>query len=82
MDVVREDNNFYIELGEDLVAEIICEKKNNKLVVLSVFVPEDYRGQGIATKMMEEVVNYAKKNSLEIVPECSFAQKYCEAYEC
>ena len=32
--------------------------------VLSVFTEKEYRGQGISTRLMNEVVNYAKENRL------------------
>ena len=32
--------------------------------VLSVFTRKEYRGQGISTRLMSEVINYAKENDL------------------
>ena len=32
--------------------------------VLSVFTEKDYRGQGISTRLLSEVINYAKDNNL------------------
>ena len=32
--------------------------------VLSVYTEKEYRGQGISTRLMNDVVNYAKKNNL------------------
>lgn len=39
------------------------------------FVQEGYGGQGIAGKLVEEVVNQARKRGIRVVPICSFARK-------
>lgn len=80
--VLRKGYNFYIQLEEGLRAEINCERDNNKLRVVSSHTPKSYRGQGLASEIMNKIVSYAKKNNLEIVPECSFAEYYCKEREC
>ncbi|MBD3312572.1 hypothetical protein GF352_03930 [archaeon] len=80
-EVLREEYTFYIKLG-GVRAEIACEKEGDELRVVSSYTPEEYRGRGLATKIMKEVVAYTKKNNLDIVPECSFAVHYCSEHEC
>lgn len=80
--MMREGYTFYKELKPGVRAEIICKKTGDELRITSSYTPEEYRGQGLATKIMKEVVAYAEKNNLEIVPECSFAVHYCEEHEC
>ena len=61
---------------------VFPKKRSDDLIVLSSHTPEDYRGQGIATSIMKQVVLYARKNKLNIVPACTFAVHYCKKYKC
>ena len=38
--------------------------RSNYPAILSVFTEKEYRGQGISTRLMNDVVNYAKENKL------------------
>jgi len=80
--VQRDGYRFYIKLGQGVEAEIICELAGDELRVIKSFTPEEHRGKGIASTIMNEVVKYAKKNKLTIVPECSFVKYYCKKHEC
>ena len=65
---------FVARDGDRLVATaylLIIEKPANPSMqnglvgeVLSVFTEKEYRGQGISTHLMNDVVNYAKENKL------------------
>ena len=46
------------------------------LTITHVFVPNELRGQGIAAKVMEGVIDDANKRGLHIVPVCSYAATY------
>ena len=48
----------------------------NELVITHVGVPEALRGQGIAAKVMDGVVEDATAQGLTIVPICSYAASY------
>lgn len=79
--VFRDGLIFYVQLG-DVRAEVVCEKEGDELHVVYSFTPEEFRGRGIASKIMSEVIKYAKRNELKIIPECSFAVNYCNKKEC
>jgi predicted GNAT family acetyltransferase len=81
MKVLQDGYRFYIDLG-DAIAQIVCEKKGTDLLVLSSFTPEEHRGKGIGSMIMNEVIKYAKVNKLRIVPKCSFAVHYCSKNKC
>lgn len=59
--------------------------KDNVLILRHVFVPEDMRGQGIAGKMMEEIMDFMmsrnKSKGLKIQPFCSYARAWLEKHE-
>jgi predicted GNAT family acetyltransferase len=48
----------------------------NNLVITHVGVYPEYRGQGIAGKIMEAALEYARENSLRVIPMCSYAVSY------
>ena len=40
------------------------------------FVSPEYQGQGLARRLMEAAVSYARENKLKIIPLCSYAASY------
>lgn len=49
--------------------------------IFHTLVPEELRGQGIASIIMNEVVRYVSENGLKVVPTCSYARKIFESDE-
>lgn len=52
-----------------------------KLDYYRTYVPKDLREQGIASHLVEEALNYAKKNDYEVIPSCSFVNGYVEKHQ-
>ena len=48
----------------------------NNFVIAHVGVYPDFRGQGVAGKIVEASLEYAKQNSLRVIPMCSYAAAY------
>ena len=48
----------------------------NNFVITHVGVYPELRGQGIAGRIVEVGLEYAKENSLRVVPMCSYAAAY------
>lgn len=70
------EHRFYVNFSGK-----ICELKykkidNNLLDYYGTFVPEPLRGQGIAGEIVAFALNYAKSHQYQIVPSCSFVEKY------
>lgn len=86
MEIKEGNNKFYI--GEDeksVVAEITFKyKESNVIVIDHTFVSPELRGQSIAGKLLEKVVEKARNEDLKIIPVCSYAvakMKRKEKYE-
>ncbi len=62
--------NNGIEIGE---CEFII--KENEWNIVHTFVSNDYRGQNIAQKMIEYIIEEAKKENMNVVADCSYAKK-------
>ena len=54
--------------------DYIQDGKN--FVITHVGVSPELRGQGVAGKIVEVGLEYAKENSLRVVPMCSYAAAY------
>lgn len=77
MEIKHNNQKFYIEKDNVIIAYIYYEFYNENVInVLSTVVDESLRGQGVAKKLMEEVILFAQKNNYKIIPTCSFAKKY------
>lgn len=54
--------------------DYIQDEKN--FVITHVGVFPEHRGQGVAGKIVEAGLEYAKQNALRVVPMCSYAAAY------
>ncbi|WP_188455142.1 GNAT family N-acetyltransferase [Virgibacillus oceani] len=74
------ENKFFVgENEKDPLAEItFVPSDNDKIIIEHTFVSEDLRGEGVAGKLVEKAVNYARDEGKKIIPECSYAKKKME----
>lgn len=81
--IKKAENKFYI--GDDIkapLAEITYIQSGKNLIVVDhTFVSDELRGQGIAGKLLEQVVLYAREKNKKIKPLCVFAKKKMEDTE-
>ena len=71
------DNRIYMndEKG-NVIAEVTFPNLDDNTD--HTFVDDSLRGQGIAAKLMLEVIDYAKSNNKKIKATCSYAVKWFE----
>ncbi|MDY0407503.1 GNAT family N-acetyltransferase [Virgibacillus soli] len=75
--IKRGHDKFFIgETEENPIAEITFIKEGNTLIVNHTYVSNDLRGQGVAAKLVEHVINYAKNENKKIIPTCSYVATY------
>jgi uncharacterized protein len=69
----------------DHTFEVWIEEKRSKLdyiqdgknfVITHVGVYPEHRGQGVAAKIVDAALHYARENSLRVIPMCSYAAAY------
>jgi len=78
--VVRHERNktsgrYVIDLGSGQQAKMTYSRLNVcKVAIENTFVPQDFRGQGVALKLMEFAIAQARKNHDKIVPECTYVR--------
>ena len=72
------DNRIYMndENGKMIAEVTFPNLDDNTIVIDHTFVDDSIRGQGIAAKLMLEVIDYAKSNNKKIKATCSYAVKW------
>jgi uncharacterized protein len=70
------DNNgesaFAIEDDGKRIAEMVVSIESGKLTVFHTEVKQQYEGQGIAKRLLNYMVTYAREHDLKVVPLCSY----------
>lgn len=64
------DPTKYFEVCEDdnnIVGYIYSIIENNSIKIDALFVDESYRNKGIASKLIENCINYAKNNNIKTI---------------
>lgn len=63
---------FFIEDSGERVAEMVISISGNNLTVHHTEVSEKLKGQGIASKLLSRMVDYARQHSLKVIPLCPY----------
>lgn len=70
-----DDNNrgsFFINRDDRQIAELDFDLKDNILNAHHTGVRKELEGQGIAAKLFDKLVEYARENKYKIIPACSY----------
>lgn len=80
MTIQTGDHRFYVENENgDTVAFIEYSFDDNRtLIANSTFVDPSLRGQGVARKLLERLVEFARNNGYRIRPLCSYVVRAFE----
>jgi len=72
-----EDNKIlYEEKGQEVSYLEFIFVNEKQVNIVHTYVSPDYRGKGIAHKLMEYAVNYFEENNIIITASCSYANKW------
>ncbi|KHE72076.1 GNAT family N-acetyltransferase [Halobacillus sp. BBL2006] len=72
--IQEERGRFYIGEQSSPVAFLAFDEEGDTMIITSTVVEPSARNQGLATELVDHAVNYARKNKLQIDPECPFAR--------
>lgn len=83
MEFIHERNRIYAENEEGMrVAEVTFPEYREQVVnVNHTFVDTSLRGQGIAGKLMEELVKQLKEENKKVILTCSYADMWFEKHK-
>lgn len=75
-EILKGNNKYYI--GEDEnnpIAQITYKDKDaNTIIADHTYVSDELRGQGIAGKLFDKLIEFAREENKKIVPECSYVK--------
>lgn len=79
-DIIQGKDKFYIGENEaEPIAEITFKEKDAQTInVDHTYVSDQLRGQGVAGKLVDTVVAYAREHDLKIEPTCPYVKKKME----
>ncbi|SHF83195.1 GNAT family N-acetyltransferase [Ornithinibacillus halophilus] len=82
-EIKQGNQKFFVgENEQEPLAEITYQKTNESTITVDhTFVSDELRGQGMAGKLVEKVVSYARDEGYKIIPECSYAKNKIEKTE-
>lgn len=63
---------FYIMNGEDRIGEMLLSVSGKEMTVYHTEVVPEAEGKGLARKMLNEMVAYARKNNLKVIALCPY----------
>lgn len=77
LEIKKTEHAYYIgESLEESVARIVWQDtKEDVISVVSTFVDPSLRGQNIAGRLLNGVIEYARENNIKIIPVCSYVVK-------
>ena len=80
MNFIKEKNRIYLENKEGkIIAEITFEEIQGGVYNINhTFVDETLRGQGIASRLVEEAVKEIEARGAKVTATCSYASKWLE----
>ena len=76
---------FVIEDNGERVAEMAFSIDKENLTVFHTEVSDKLQGQGVAGKLLDTMVNYARTNKLKVIPLCAYVsvqfKRHAEQYQ-
>lgn len=63
---------FVIDEGESRLAEMEIAVQDKNLIVYHTEVSEKLKGQGVGSRLLSEMLAYARSKELKVVPLCPF----------
>jgi predicted GNAT family acetyltransferase len=68
-------NRFEVTIQGSL-AKVDYRMSGNRMIITHTEVPDTLRGKGIAEQLVAFAVKYARKEGLEVVAECEYANRF------
>ena len=62
--------------GSDSTAKLSWTDRDGVRHAEHTFVPTSFRGQGIAEKLVQALIDDARKHGFKIAPDCSYVDSY------
>jgi len=73
-----DDNKFLAMDGDIEAGYLVYSLKDNTIYILTIFVDPKYRNRSLAKRLLDECVDYIRKEEFKTVPICSYAARVFE----
>lgn len=67
--------------NHQLLGEVDYLIKDNILTITHTEVNPSFRGQGIASKLTDQVILFVQSNNYKVIPQCSYAQYFFKLHK-
>ena len=68
----HQQGSFFIEESGNQIAELDFAINGDEINAYHTGVRKEYEGQGIAGKLFDKLVSYAREHGYKIIPTCSY----------
>lgn len=82
-DIIHEKDNSRFVLKVDGKEAFLRYAQNGAetIEMITTYVPDDLRENGIGSRIAQHALDYAKENNLKVYPRCSFVRQYISNHE-
>ncbi|WP_054252081.1 GNAT family N-acetyltransferase [Neofamilia massiliensis] len=68
MDIIQEENRFFIGNPKEPLAQLSYKIENKKIIINNIEVVSHLKGQGIASDLLKRLLIFAKENNYYFDP--------------
>jgi predicted GNAT family acetyltransferase len=76
-----EGRKFYVEKEDQIASLRYCLPEENVIELQFTYVPPILREQGIAKRIIQTALEYARDHKLKVIPSCRFVAYYIDKHE-
>lgn len=76
-----EDKQFYVTVDGTRAYLAYMDLGRKTLDIYRTFVPNALRGKGLAAKLTEHALQYASERGYQVIPSCSYVERYMQRRE-
>ncbi|MDQ0916389.1 putative GNAT family acetyltransferase [Paenibacillus sp. V4I5] len=82
IEINKDTNSFYVGDQDKRDAELHYVPSGNGIIIVDhTFVTDSLRGQGVGQELVRRVVDFARKESLKIIPLCPFTKSQFDQHK-
>ncbi|RLG73762.1 MAG: hypothetical protein DRO23_08265 [Thermoprotei archaeon] len=75
------DEMFYVKVGKRRVTRLLYKIEDNVMYLTSIYTLKEFRGRGLASKIVEYALNYAlEKGIKELKISCNYVKHWLQKH--